>query len=619
MTAFIARGFKKNSIAFSCLMLVGFVWGVNSPAAALCQLKTQDPSVTICTPTAGNVPSPVHVVAGSTDSNQVNAMQIYVDDTLVYQVLANTIDTWIPLSVGNHRMQVKGWDKNGPFYQNVNVSQTPLCALSPGPSMNICTPGPAATVSTPIHLAAEANDTNPVTSTKLYLDGVAISSGTSAIYDKWLTSVKPGNHVLKLQATDNQSNVFSSTLNITVTDNSGLQNLHHIIFFVQENRSLDHYFGMMGQYRQNKNFPANWDALPLNVQLPDVSGQLVSPFPFQTVCHENLSPSWNESHFDVDGGIMDNFMKTSTSVPSQIDPDGTRAMGYYDWNDLNYYYELAFQFATSDRWFSPVLSQTVPNRMYLFAGTSFGHANAAPPPQGGWTQPTIFDKLDAAGISWRYYQQDGSVYLSDWATYYKNNGQDQAKIFPISQWYTDVQNEATLPSVIFIERAGSSGLDEHPGHNIQTGAANTQKILSALLTSPSWATSAFILSYDEGGGLYEHVVPATAMKPDSIPPNLAKTDQPGDFKHTGFRIPVIVVSPWVRPHYVSHTWRDLTSILRLIEVRFNVPALTARDASSDDMMEFFDFSSPSLLTPPPLPTQDTSAVCDWTKEKAPGH
>ena len=246
----------------SCLMLIGLVSALKSPAAALCTLRTLDPSVTICTPTGGNVPSPVHVVAGSTDSNQVNAMQIYVDDKLVYQVLSNTIDTWIPLSVGNHRMQVKGWDKNGAFYQNVKISQTPLCALSSPPSVNICTPGASAIVSTPIHLAAEANDQNPVTSMKLYMDGKAISSGTSAIFDRWITSVAAGSHVLKVQATDSLANVFSNTINLTVTDNAGLQNIRHIIFFVQENRSLDHYFGMMGQYRQNNGYAADWDALP---------------------------------------------------------------------------------------------------------------------------------------------------------------------------------------------------------------------------------------------------------------------------------------------------------------------------------------------------------------------
>jgi phospholipase C len=335
----------------------------------------------------------------------------------------------------------------------------------------------------------------------------------------------------------------------------------------------------------------------------------------QTVCSENLSPFWDETHLDVNGGKMDGFMKTSTSVASSIDPTGTRAMGYYDQNFLPYYYELATQFATSDRFFSPVETNTIANRMYLFAGTSFGHVRPDTPPSGGWTQPTIFDHLDQAGVSWVYYYQDNGIYLSDWSTYQR----DANKLRSISNWVSDLKNESSLPSVIFIERAGPSGLDEHLGNNVQTGAADVADILNHLLASNSWASSVFILTYDEGGGSYDHVVPASMIKPDSIPPMLQKGDQPGKFDHTGFRIPITVISPWVKPHYVSHTWRDLTSILRLIEVRFNVPSLTARDANADDMMEFFDFSNPYWLNPPSLPTQPTNGACNFNMEKAPGY
>ena len=108
------------------------------------------------------------------------------------------------------------------------------------------------------------------------------------------------------------------------------------------------------------------------------------------------------------------------------------------------------------------------------------------------------------------------------------------------------------------------------------------------------------------------------VKPVTIP-ELRLTNElwvSGDFAHTGFRVPVIVISPWVKPNYVSHVWRDFTSILRLIEVRFHVPSLSARDAAADDMMEFFDFSSPHWLTPPTtLPPQPTNGVCDKTQEK----
>src|SRR5207237_4843080 len=192
-----------------------------------------------------------------------------------------------------------------------------------------------------------------------------------------------------------------------------------------------------------------------------------------------------KSHRDWNCGKMDGFMKTSPSVPSSIDPTGTRAMGYYDQTDLPYYYELATQFATSDRFFSPVMTNTNANRMYLFAGTSFGHIFPDTPPAGGWTQPTIFDKLDAANVSWRYYYQDNGSYLPQWSTYQR----DARKMYPISSSYTDIKNEATLPSVIFIERAGPSGLDEHPENNIQLRAQDASNSTNAWLDSASRASS----------------------------------------------------------------------------------------------------------------------------------
>jgi phospholipase C len=201
---------------------------------------------------------------------------------------------------------------------------------------------------------------------------------------------------------------------------------------------------------------------------------------------------------------------------------------------------------------------------------------------------------------------------------------------PISNWFNDVKNDSTLPSVIFIERGGSIGLDEHPDANVQKGAADVANIINGLMCptksstgacqpSAAWADSVFILTYDEGGGLYDHVLPAREVPPDTIAPKLSSTDQPGAFNESAFRVPLIVISPWVKPSFVSHTTRDYTSILRLIEDRFNVAPLTLRDKNADNMMEFFDFSAgPQLLTPPVLPAQPTNGVCDNTKEKAPG-
>src|SRR6185312_6274373 len=213
------------------------------------------------------------------------------------------------------------------------------------------------------------------------------------------------------------------------------------------------------------------------------------------------------------------------------------------------------------------------------------------------------------------YTVDNTNSLSDWATYTR----DSAKVFPISQYFTDVQSESTTPQVVFIDRGGgSSGSDEHPGSDIQTGAAEVAKIVNALLASPSWHSSAFFLSWDEPGGFYDHVAPVPMTKPDNIAPQLNSGDgnQPGDFAHSGMRVPVVVVSPWAKPHFVSHVARDHTSILKFIEDRFGLQPLTARDANADDMMEFFDFSTPHFATPPPLPSQPTNGNCDAGAETA---
>jgi phospholipase C len=602
-------------------------------AASPCTLSTTSPSVTVCTPSPNAlVQSPVHVVAGTTDSHTVTAVQIYVDNKLTNQVNTSTIDAFQTLTVGNHLITVQAWDNTGAtFKTNVSVAMQPPCALNAtNQTVTICSLVNGSVVSQPVHVVAAATDSNPVSTMTLFIDGVAKGGvSNSASLDLYITSLTVATHSISVQAQDSTGAIFRQAIYITVTDPSkGLSHLKHIIFLVQENRSFDDYFGMLGVYRSSLGFSNNIDGLNLNATLLNTQGQPVHPFHYQTVCTENLSPSWNESHVDVDGGKMDNFMLTTTSVASTIDPTGTRAMGYYTQADLPFYYAAAARFATSDRFFSPLLANTVPNRFYLFTATSFGNALQVSPPSGGFTQPTIFANLDKAGVSWRYYYQGSatSAFIQQFSIYKT----DSTKVQPIANWFNDVKNDSTLPSVIFIERGGTIGLDEHPDNNIQQGAADVANIINGLMCptlsstgacvpSASWPDSAFILTFDEGGGLYDHVRPAREVRPDSMPPALRSTDKPGDFNQSGFRVPMIVISPWVRPNFVSHTTRDYTSILRLIEDTFHATSLTARDASADNMMEFFDFSAgPRLLTPPMLPPQPTNGTCNKNLEKAPG-
>lgn len=602
-------------------------------AAAPCPLNPTSPSVTICTPAANTlVQTPVHVVAGTTDSNQVTEMEAFVDGHIKYKVNASVLDTFVVVPLGHHILEV--WAKDSTtttFSQRIEVGMQPPCALNPtNQTITICSVANGSVVSLPFHVVAAATDSNPVTSMNLLIDGVSQGSiANSAILDLYINNVSAAAHSLTIQGQDSTGAAFSASDNITVTTPAnGLSKLGHIIFFLQENRSFDGYFGLLGPYRASIGLSNDVDGLNLNTTLPNSQGQPVHPYHYQTECTEKLHAGWGTSYRDVNYGPMNGFLRSAATFKSTIDPTGTRAIGYYDQSDIPFYYQAASSFATSDRFFSPILSLTGPNRLYLFTATSFGNIEDVGPPAGGFTQPTIFDRLDQANVSWRYYYPGAlsSAFITQFATY-QGKPADQAKVVPLTDWFTDVNNDATLPQVIFIER----GNDEHPGNNIQSGAATSAKIINGLMCpahsstgacipSASWKDSVFILTYDEGGGNYDHVLPAREIEPDSIQPKPSEGGPPGAFNQSGFRLPVIVFSPWARPSFVSHTTRDFTSILKLIEDRFNLPPLTLRDGNADDMMEFFDFSgAPPLLTPPILPTQPTNGACNTSLEAAPGY
>jgi phospholipase C len=475
--------------------------------------------------------------------------------------------------------------------------------------------------------------------------------------------------------TMNASQQVTATFGVTVTV------LNHIIFLAQENRSFDHYFGALRGYWAQNGYPdQSFDGLP---QFNPTSGiaplygpppsnpgcdpaspppsdcvfdtnNPVASYPLITQCIENPSPSWNEAHVDWDYNdqtgllppTLNGFLWSAAHdardiVPPFNDVDGIRAMGYYDGSSLNYYYFMASNFATSDRWFHPALTRTQPNREYLIAATSQGYVypiGTDADDTALLTAPTIFQELQTAGVSWKIYVDPaGSActgppydpaclltlsYVQNFAWGQTIPTQYPLNIAPISQYFTDLAN-GTLPQVAQIEPASDAGFDEHPSvtdsqpNDIQLGANYVSSVINGLMTSTSWADSAFILTYDEFGGLYDHVSPQPAVSPDGIKPvdmlpDDVCTETTGptcDFVYTGYRVPLIVVSPYANKNYVSHTVADTTAILKLIETRFNLPALTNRDAAQIDMTEFFDFNNPAWMTPPSPPTQIISGAC----------
>lgn len=406
--------------------------------------------------------------------------------------------------------------------------------------------------------------------------------------------------------------------------------VNHIIYMLQENRSFDEYFGRLNEYRATKGLGADVDETPADAsQLSFDHTTTFTPFHMKSMCIEDLSSYWNESHNawnheDHTSNVakLDGFANAAggdSRASGGFDINGQRVMGFYTDQDLPYYYFMATQFAMSDHWFAPVMTNTPANRLYAMAATSQGVINK---PLTQLTAHTIFDELQAAGITWKNYVPDfpnGSSLKStpDFAKFQNTN------IVPMSQYFDDLKN-GTLPQVAFIDRDSKNGLDEHPGPgvSVQKGSAFVKTIIDALMKSTSWKDSVFFLSFDESGGLFDHVAPVATVSPDGIKPILGTNDtctlgddsagmtpDMCDFDVTGYRLPNFVASPFARPHFVDHQNIDTTAILTFIEKRFSLQPLTHRDAAQPDISTMFDFAHAPNMNPPTPPAQPTSGPC----------
>jgi phospholipase C len=371
--------------------------------------------------------------------------------------------------------------------------------------------------------------------------------------------------------------------------------IKHIIVLMKENRSFDHLFGQLSMQGQPDAEPA-----PASFSNPDTNGLAVARYhevgvtgaAVRTCDPYDPSHQWADMHAMVDNGAMDGFVKnaaatatvgeTSTSANS----DGHFVMGYYDQTDIPFYYWLASNFALADHDFASVRSGTWADRDYLVAGTSRGIMDTQSAlgalPAG---TKLIFDQLDTAKVSWQVYTDDLAPleFSVDWTG---------RKMWGSTKLFFSKLANGTLESVTFIDATTdlkTPETDEHPPADVQTGEAWTRMLVQNVLTSPLWKDTALIFTYDEAGGFADHVPPGNSCAPSS--------DQ-SMFTELGVRVPLIVISPYARPKFVSHKVHQHTSITRFIETVFNLPALTARDANSDALLDLFDFNCPALLTPP---------------------
>jgi phospholipase C len=370
--------------------------------------------------------------------------------------------------------------------------------------------------------------------------------------------------------------------------------IDHFVLVMQENRTFDHYFSSLTVPGQTL------DGAAPNASNPDPThpGSTISRFHQTAYCFDNPAESWDQVHAEIDGGALDGFTTQNALSDPANDPTGARAMGYYDQTDLPYYYALAQAFAISDRHFSSVQANSWPNRAFYMAGTSYGIIDDSVPTQTdakGDVLPNLFTRLNDAHVTWSFYVQDvPSLAILD-TTWGKNLMHVQS----FSQFFTDAA-AGQLPSVTYVEGTDLSGgvsPDEDPPADMQLGQAMVASVVNAVMQSPQWPKTAVLFSFDEQAGLYDHVPPPAACAPDDIPPILQPGDVQAGFDQLGLRVPLIAVSPYAKRGYVSHVVTDHTSVLRMVAARFELPALTHRDANAEPPFDLFDFTHPDLSIP----------------------
>ncbi|MEZ4445886.1 MAG: alkaline phosphatase family protein [Polyangiaceae bacterium] len=386
--------------------------------------------------------------------------------------------------------------------------------------------------------------------------------------------------------------------------------IDHMVVVMMENRSFDHYFQKLPEYGQ-----PDVDVAPADFSNLDRDGNPTPIFHQEAYCFVDTNHGYGGTHTQVNGGLMDGFVTTNEGnheMPAMGNLEmfhGRRAMGYYDETDIPFYYWLANEFSVADRYFSSLPGPTLPNRMYLYAATSYGKVhNSLPGPMD-----LIVDYLDAREIEWKIYAEASPAI----AIFVSRGSELFDRVVPIEQYYEDAA-AGTLPPFAFVDPGLGIGTgsydndDEHPPALAQIGQRFVADVVKALTESPLWSRSALMLTYDEHGGLYDHVEPPPACVPDDVAPETEPGDPEKPFDRLGIRVPLIVVSPFAKKHHVSHEIYDHTSILKLVEARWVMPALTHRDANALAPWDMFDFDDPPHLDPPavslpPIPDVELEA------------
>jgi phospholipase C len=375
----------------------------------------------------------------------------------------------------------------------------------------------------------------------------------------------------------------------------GLEQIQHVVYIVKENHSFDSMFGL---------FPGVNGA----TQGVTSTGQIVQLQRLPDPPPNDIDHDWRTAMMATDGGRMDRF----DLIPGGNDNGALLAYSEFQQSDIPNYWAYASTFALGDAMYSSISSGSYPGHLYIMAATSAGVVEnpLSPTHNGGWgcdaklnsnvpiitdtdpetlessfpclSAPTLANELENAGVTWKSYAPP-----SNESGYIYNSLRSFSQIFNTPLWQSNVVSQDTfatdamagnLPSVSWLTPDDS--YDEHPPKSVCVGENWTVEQINAIMQGPDWDSTAIFIVWDDFGGFYDHVPPPTV-----------------DLYGLSIRVPLIIISPYAKPGYITHTPYEFSSVLKFIEERFNVAPLTARDANANDITDAFDFTQAPL---PPL-------------------
>lgn len=352
--------------------------------------------------------------------------------------------------------------------------------------------------------------------------------------------------------------------------------IDHIVVVMMENRSFDHLLGWL----------PGADGRQAGLTFVDRYALRHATFhqrAYASCGFADPDHSYEGGRIELNRGKCDGWLKAGEN--------DSLAISYYTQPDLAFLGQAAPAWTTCDRYFAATMAETYPNRFYQHAAQTDRLHNSTLTS----TLPTIWDRLASAGLTGRYYFSD-VPFTALWASKYLSISR------PFAEFLVDAA-AGQLPQVSFIdprfedESSGTSS-DDHPHADIRAGEAFLNQVYEAVVSSPNWPGTLLVVNFDEWGGFFDHVVPTTA--PDVSPQTALR----------GFRVPALIVSPRARRGHVDHSVYDHTSILRAIEWRWNLPALTPRDAAAANIVQALDFgSAPRLDSPRFTVPQVVAAAC----------